>query len=254
MTPATATYATRPDLVDRLDELSDPWPEFIHHANCNRLWHVMAERFPQFQLILYNEDEDRPLGRGQTMPVRWDGTLDGLPGGVDDAVEQGAELDDGEANTLCAIVAVLDTSAQGQGLSARVIDGMRAAAADGGLDCLIAPVRPTLKDRYPLIPMERYMRWRRGDGSAFDPWIRVHERLGGEILAVAERSMTVEGTLDEWEQWTEMPFPETGTYVLPQALVPIRIDRDANRGVYAEPNVWMRHSVTSRTATSDPRG
>ena len=59
---------------------------------------------------------------------------------------------------------------------------MRAAAAAGGLDCLIAPVRPTLKDRYPLTPIESYARWRRDDGSAFDPWIRVHERFGGRYV------------------------------------------------------------------------
>jgi hypothetical protein len=87
--PATTTYLDRPDLVERLDSLADPWPEFIHHANCNRLWHVMRERFAQFQLILYDEENDRPLGRGQTIPVRWDGSVDGLPGGVDDAVEHG---------------------------------------------------------------------------------------------------------------------------------------------------------------------
>jgi hypothetical protein len=240
--PATTTYTARPDLVERLVDLSDPWPEFIHHANCNRLWHVMRERYPQFQLILYDEENERPLGRGQTMPVRWDGTVDGLPGGVDDAVEQGAALADGQANTLCAIVAVLDHSAQGRGLSGLVIDAMRAAAADGGLECLIAPVRPTLKDRYPLTPIERYAYWRRDDGSAFDPWIRVHERLGGQILGIAKCSMTVEGGVAEWESWTRMAFPESGAYVLPQALVPIEIDRESDRGRYVEPNVWMRHS------------
>jgi hypothetical protein len=169
MRPAIATYATRPDLLDALNDLSDPWPEFIHHANCNRLWHVMRERFPQFQIILYDEETDRPLGRGQTIPVRWDGSVEGLPGGVDDAIEYGAALAEGEANTLSAIVAVLDRSAQGRGLSSLLIDGMRAAAAAGGLQALIAPVRPTLKERYPLIPMERYIAWRRDDGSAFDP-------------------------------------------------------------------------------------
>jgi hypothetical protein len=108
---------------------------------------------------------------------------------------------------------------------------------------LIAPVRPTLKDRYPLIPIERYARWRREDGRAFDPWIRVHERLGGEILTIAPASMVVEGTVADWETWTEMAFPESGDYVLPHALVPIQVDRERDRGSYVEPNVWMRHSV-----------
>ena len=242
MRAEAATYAARPDLAARVGEIADPWPEFIHHANCNRLWHVMRERFPQFQLVLFDADSDRMLGRGQTMPVRWDGTAAGLPGGVDDAVEQGAALADGEADTLCAIVAVLDPAARGRRLSSLVIDAMRSAAAAAGMKALIAPVRPTLKENYPLTAIESYATWRRDDGRLFDPWLRVHERLGGEVLGIAERSMTVEGTIGEWESWTEMPFPESGSYVLPGALVPIEIDCEADLGRYVEPNVWMRHS------------
>ena len=242
MRAEAATYAARPDLAARVGEIADPWPEFIHHANCNRLWHVMRERFPQFQLVLFDADSERMLGRGQTMPVRWDGTAAGLPGGVDDAVEQGAALADGEADTLCAIVAVLDPAARGRRLSSLVIDAMRSAAATAGLQALIAPVRPTLKEIYPLTAIESYATWRRDDGRLFDPWLRVHERLGGEVLGIAERSMTVEGTIGEWESWTEMPFPESGSYVLPGALVPIEIDCEADLGRYVEPNVWMRHS------------
>jgi hypothetical protein len=207
MQPQVASYTARPDLAARVGEIADPWPEFIHHANCNRLWHVMKERFPQFQLVLFDAETDRLLGRGQTMPVSWDGRVETLPGGVDDAVERGAAAADGEADTLCAIVAVLDSAAQGQRLSPLLIDAMRAAAAAAGLRALIAPVRPTLKERYPLTPIERYAAWRRDDGAAFDPWIRVHERLGGEILGIADRSMTVEGSVAEWESWTEMAFP-----------------------------------------------
>ena len=242
MRAEAATYAARPDLAARVGEIADPWPEFIHHANCNRLWHVMRERFPQFQLVLFDADSERMLGRGQTMPVRWDGTAAGLPGGVDDAVEQGAALADGEADTLCAIVAVLDPAARGRRLSSLVIDAMRSAATTAGLQALIAPVRPTLKEIYPLTAIESYATWRRDDGRLFDPWLRVHERLGGDVLGIAERSMTVEGKVGEWEIWTEMPFPETGSYVLPGALVPIEIDCEADLGRYVEPNVWMRHS------------
>jgi len=34
---------------------------------------------------------------------------------------------------------------------------------------LVAPVRPTLRHRYPLTPIERYAEWRLGDGLLFDP-------------------------------------------------------------------------------------
>ena len=144
-----------------------------------------------------------------------------------------------EANVLCALVAVVDPRQQGRGLSGHIIGGMAEAAGRAGLECLIAPVRPTWKERHPLVPLEEYMHWTREDGLPFDPWIRLHTRLGAEILAVAERSLDISGSVAEWESWTGMSFPEDGDYVVPGALVPVRFEDGIGR--YVEPNVWMRH-------------
>ena len=148
-----------------------------------------------------------------------------------------------------ALVAVVDPGYQGRGLSSLIIEGMRGLAAEHGLDALVAPVRPTLKARYPLTPMERYLGWRRADGQLFDPWLRVHERLGAEILGVCPGSLVVEGTVAEWEEWTGMAFPDSGSYVVEAALVPVEIDRAHDVGRYVEPNVWMRHTVSAGAAT-----
>ena len=51
------------------------------------------------------------------------------------------------------------------------------------------------------------MGWRREDGSHFDPWIRVHERVGGEIVAAAPESMLIEAPVADWEEWTEFRLP-----------------------------------------------
>ena len=110
-----------------------------------------------------------------------------------------------------------------------------------GLGAVLAPVRPTLKDRYPLIPIERYLTWRRPDGAHFDPWLRLHERAGGEILAPAPESLVMDETVADWEAWTGMAFPEDGEYVVPGMLAPLVVR--AGRGRHAEPNVWVRHRV-----------
>jgi hypothetical protein len=120
---------------------------------------------------------------------------------------------------------------------------MRGLAARHGLARFVAPVRPTMKARYPLTPMARYVQWRRSDGLPFDPWLRVHTRLGAELLGVCDRSMVVNGTVDEWEDWTGMTFPDSGSYVIDGALVPVTINRETGHGEYIEPNVWMRHPV-----------
>jgi hypothetical protein len=115
------------------------------------------------------------------------------------------------------------------------------AARNERLRALIAPVRPTWKERYPLIPIERYVLWRRADGSHFDPWLRVHERVGGEIVASAPESMLIEAPVADWEEWAGMRFPEDGTYVFPGALAPLEV-RDGI-GRHVEPNVWVRHRL-----------
>ncbi|CAM5233131.1 MULTISPECIES: hypothetical protein [Streptomyces] len=62
---------------------------------------------------------------------------------------------------------------------------------------MVAPVRPTVKARYPLAPIETYMRWRREDGSALDPWIRTHQRLGATLVSAAPESQVMTGTVAE---------------------------------------------------------
>ena len=112
-----------------------------------------------------------------------------------------------------------------------------------GFGSLIAPVRPSWKERYPLVPIERYASWRRGDGRLLDPWLRVHERLGADVLRPEPRSLGIAGSVGEWEAWTKLAFPESGEYVFPGGLTTLAIDREADRGSYWEPNVWMRHRV-----------
>jgi RND superfamily putative drug exporter len=64
--------------------------------------------------------------------------------------------------------------------------------------------------------------WKRDDGSPFDPWIRVHWRLGAEYLKLAPEALVVMGTVAEWEEWTAMSFPESGEYAIPERYNPSR--------------------------------
>ena len=236
-----APYTERPDLVARIGEIEDVWAEFIHHAEANRHWSRLREEFPDFQLILYDDETDTVLGRCQTVPFRWNGRRNDLPDGVEGVMQQVFEQDRGEPNTLSALVAIVDPRHQGRRLSPLILGAMRDVAGRYGLQALVAPVRPTLKACYPLAPFERYVTWRRPDGELFDPWLRVHERMGAKILQICPGSLVVTGTVAEWEEWTGMGFPETGQYVVEGALVPVEIDRERDIGRYVEPNLWMEH-------------
>jgi hypothetical protein len=132
---------------------------------------------------------------------------------------------------------------QSRRLSVPMLHQMKAIAAREGFETLLAPLRPSWKERYPLTPIERYVAWTRDDGLPFDPWLRVHVRMGAEILRPEPESLRITGTVGDWESWTEMAFPESGEYVFPHGLAPVEIDREADEGRYWEPNVWMLHRV-----------
>jgi GNAT superfamily N-acetyltransferase len=212
-------------------ELRRAWPEIVFHDEVsNANWGRLYEERPEFQFALL--DDDRVLAEGNSIPVA------GMPAGWRDALRDG--FDQPDPDRLCAMAILIDPDAHGRGLSRLMLEHMRGLAAVRGWE-LVAPVRPTLKHRYPLTPMERYMHWRRDDGLLFDPWLRSHERVGAELVGVAPDSLVSEGTVAEFEEWCGLPFPESGSYVVEGALVPVEIDREADRGRYREPNVWMRH-------------
>ena len=215
-----------------------------HDAVVDRYWGSLFADFAGFQIAVLN-DAGEILAAGHCIPVFWDGTTEGLPAGLDGVLERGVRgLTAGRAPTVVsALLAVVPPVHRGRGLSSVVLKAMKTIAAARGLGALIAPVRPTLKERYPLTPMERYARWERDDGLPFDPWLRVHRRLGARFLEVAPESMVITGTIPEWEEWTGMSFPETGPYVIEGALQPVEMDLARDLGVYTEPNVWMRHPL-----------
>ena len=221
------------------------WPEYNVHGNVARQLWARLEELPEFQFVLYDDEADEILAEGHSIPCRWDGTATGLPDGIDGLMTEAfALLDEGrEANTLSALAIEIQPGAQGRGLSRTMVDAMGTIAREHGFHDLIAPVRPSRKDRYPLTPIERYAVWTDGDGLPFDPWMRVHARLGGEILRCDPQSLRIEAPVADWEAWVGMPFPESGTYVFPQGLAPLHVDREADVGRYFEPNVWMRHRL-----------
>jgi hypothetical protein len=133
-------------------------------------------------------------------------------------------------------------SRRGRGLAGETLTALRRTAREAGLGKVVAPVRPTSKEQFPLMPIEQFMRWRRTDDTHVDPWIRTHERLGAQLLAPAPRSQVMTGTVAEWREWTGLDLPLTAEYVIPGGLSVLRLDKAADSGVYREPNVWMRHA------------
>ena len=239
------TWAERPDLRDRGPRSLDVWPEYNTHGDVfDDYWGALLDELPDFQFALYDEATDTVLAEGHTAPLAWDGDDATLPGGIDAALELAVETRraGGRVDTLCAMAAEVPPQSRRGGLSGELLKGMRELAERSGLQRLIAPVRPSWKERYPLAPIERYVTWRREDGQLLDPWMRLHERLGARVSTPLPESMLITGSVADWEAWTGLALPESGAYVFPDGLAPLTVDRADDRCVYWEPNVWMVHA------------
>ncbi len=221
------------------------WPRFLSEGDgTGGLFHRIYSDFADFQFGVWDET-GALVAVGNTIPLICDGSAADLPPDITEILERGLAVkqEGRKATALSALAAIVDESQRARGLSTKVIEAMAALARQHGLKTLIAPVRPSLKQLYPLTPMERYIRWARADGTHFDPWLRVHQRMGAEILRVAPKAMVITDTVARWEEWTGLRFLETGNYVVPGAFQPIKIDVRRNAGRYEEANVWMRHPV-----------
>jgi GNAT superfamily N-acetyltransferase len=241
------TYAERPELevATTTEDFVRQWPQFMYFDPVTEQHYpTMYGRYPEFQFYLQDRD-GTPVACCNSIPVAWDGTRADLPAGWDDGLARGAlgVLHGITPNTLCGVQATVSANFSGCGLGSALVQTMRKLASDRGFNALIAPVRPSVKARYPLTPIERYATWTRADGLLFDPWLRVHQRLGASILCTAPESMTVPGSVADWEKWADMRFPESGDYIVPGALVPVKIDCEQDQGLYVEPNVWMLHAL-----------
>src|SRR6266511_4438952 len=114
----TVTVAERPDLDDLgWERTRDTLPEYNNHGDVlNVYWGRLTEERPEFQFHLLG-DGDEILDRARSIPVRWDGTIEDLPAGIDGAIARG--FDEGGANAL------VPSGVQSRGLSAAAVKAMR---------------------------------------------------------------------------------------------------------------------------------
>lgn len=244
------TVAEEPALEAQMEDLVvRVWPAYVVEsrsafADMPVRWSDVYRRWPLLQFALSEPGAETILAGGNSLALAWDGALEDLPArGWTWAMYNGAADDDaGHAPlTQCALSITVAPEAQGRGLSALMVRAMKRLGQEAGLRRLVAPVRPSLKARYPLSTLEEYVTWRTPDGHAFDPWMRTHERVGGRFLHVCAQSMGMAGSVADWERWSGLRFPVPGQYAVEGCLAPVDIDLAADRGLYIEPNAWMVH-------------
>ncbi|GGJ87657.1 hypothetical protein GCM10010123_16540 [Pilimelia anulata] len=229
------------------ERLGDVWPRFMWHDPVAALVYGREDELAEYVLVA-DDGADNPVAKLYFTPFPFDGDLaaDLPPGGWDAVVLAGAGHRLGAAPpgpVASALEIGISPAYRGKGLALPLLAAMRDRARALGFRDLVAPVRPSGKHAYPAESMAAYLERTRPDGLLADPWLRVHQRLGGAVLGVAPYSMTIPGTLAQWRERTGLPFDRTGPVVVPGALAPVHCDAAAGVAVYVEPNVWVRHRL-----------
>ena len=236
------TAEERPDLweLSRAERTFDRlWPEYnLHGTHAADYFGSLVPRFAHLQALFIDGRTGTLAARARTIPFWWDHTPENLPGGID-ALGLQAVSDSRAPTALSALSAEVGSVYQRTGLSGLVIATMATMARRAGLAPLVAPVRPMWKDRFPCHPIEDYASWERRDGLPFDPWVRLHVRLGARILRPEPHSMQFTAHVSDWKEWTGMSLERDGRYLFPGGLAPLRVTDRVGR--YWEPNVWMLH-------------
>jgi GNAT superfamily N-acetyltransferase len=249
-----ATLAERPALRARLfsAEFAAAVPEFMRHDPAASLYYAdrALDRYLDFALAAVDRDApDRVIARGFSVPFAFrDGTAgrNELPLGGWDAVIRWADADwraGRRATVVSALEIIVLPPYRGRGIAQLMLEAMIANMWARGFADLYAPLRPSDKHREPLVPFAEYAARRRDDGLPGDSWLRAHVRGGGQIIRIAPHSMVIAGTLAEWERWTGMVFDRSGDIVVPGALSPVHVSREADHAVYVEPNLWVHHRI-----------
>jgi hypothetical protein len=240
MTLRVRSLADDPALVGALDGAdADGFPHFLlQDPVWDTCFAAALEQSPELQLFLL-DDDDEVVAIANSVGIAWDGSPDHLPAGTHAAMLQARDdVAAGRADTLCLVQVLTLGASRGGGRAAAVAQATKDLAGRLGWRH-VSPIRCSLKDRYPLIPLADYVHWTRDDGSVFDPWLRVQVREGGSIVKVCEDSLVIEGGVDAWQAWTGLEFPGPGQYVIPGGQVPLKIDAQRAQGLYSEPHVWV---------------
>jgi GNAT superfamily N-acetyltransferase len=237
----------RPDLVAPAEALGATlWPRYLSTKNHQKYRKKLYEPpLARFQSIAVDRASGEVVALGNCIPFILPRSRHLPDEGWDWVLEAGATAAArGEAcDSLSALSVAIRPDRRGEGLAIKLLEAMKFSAVREGLSAMVAPVRPTLKHMYPLQDFETYCGWKTQDGLPFDPWLRTHMKMGATFLQHATCSMTVAASVDQWNSWTGLRFPESGEYWLPSALSVLRIDLEEDCGIYEEPNYWMRHPL-----------
>jgi len=215
-------------------------PAMLHLSTGTGHWPKLEEYFPEYQVFLISGDGE-VIGFANTIPFSWNNDLNDLPDrGWDLLIAKGITDFENKLRPDClgGLQIGVNKKYQGQGISKILVNCAKNQFKNHKFKYFIIPIRPVLKYKYPLIPMEKYCKWQEND-KPFDPWIRTHLHSGAEIIKLCNKSMELTGSISEWEKHSGLKIIESGEYIVDGLLKPVTMDIERDRGLYYDENIWI---------------
>lgn len=219
------------------------WPRYFEGSSyVNKYWHRLYSEFSEYQFCLLDA-ASQVAAVANGIPLYWDGSLENVPGGWDAAIELAfTQHEQGiNPNTLLGLAGAIPKTHQGKGLSSEIVRGFRKLAKIYGLAQFLGPVRPVGMFEQGIQDVTTWAKACDKAGLPLDYWLRVHTRMGAKIVGVALESQRVEGTLAQWQEWTQQQWQYSGEYLLPTTLQAIHVDIEKNSAYYYDPSIWVAH-------------
>jgi hypothetical protein len=192
------------------------------------------------------------VAHGVTTRITWNGDPESLPRGWTGSVRQSYErsvLDSEAPNTLVGLFIFAETAYREHGWAAEVADAMKRLAIKSNLQSLIIPLR--LPTRYEWqnarLPYEQFALQKREDGQFQDHWLRMHVRLGAEVMGVSEVSHQHALHPDDLRaQFQCDMIDSSGSYVVKShdEYYAAFVDLKREAAIINEGCVWVRYSLS----------
>lgn len=237
------TLMQMPFLKKKMDGMHvQTWPSYFEgSAVLREYWPQLYDQFPNYQFMLFNEAGDT-VACGNTVPIYWDETVDGIPKGWDGGLIRGIHAEQ-TPNTLLVLAGVVHPDYQGKGYSSLLIHAFKQLADHYNLNQLLIPVRPTDKAAQPDLDFETYCLEKNDEGHSVDRWVRAHQRMGGKIIGIEKESQRISASIDQWEMWYNTDIKRAGAHRFADTLQDVSIQFDKGIGEYYDPCVWVLHSI-----------
>src|SRR5579872_4893222 len=197
------------------------------------------------------QHESELIAHGITTRMHWDGNPETLPRGWTGTVRASYEqamIGAQHPNTLVGLFIFAENAFREHGWAAEVAEQMKRLAGEAKLQSLVIPLR--LPTRYEWqntrLPYEEFAFLKREDGQYNDHWLRLHVRLGAEVIGVS--SVSHQHALhpdDLRKQFQCSDINSSGDHVikLNEEYYNAFVDLERGFAVINEGCVWVRYVI-----------